>query len=223
MTTKSPVGEKTEMELLKEQIEALTKLVMQSQSASQQEKSEPKPKKERAVRIAKQEKSNDIAPNEYVNVMSLVPNPLNLSTKPRGTGKIFRFEKFGTIKRMFYSELLDVIENHPNFFEGGLFYILDSKVIELNNWNDLYGTILTKDKMESVLNNAPNALQVFEGANDKQRDIIIKFFVEKIVNGQPVDFNLIANINRIGNVDVQKLAEEMKQVNSNMTTPTQAK
>lgn len=213
MKKTSPVGEISEIDLLKQQIEELKALVM-SQSASQQK--EVKPKKERAVRPAKQEKSTDIPLNKYINVMSLVGNKLNLSTKAKGQGKTYSFENFGVIKKMFYSELLDIINNHPNFFEAGYFYILDSEVIESNNWVEMYEKILSKDNMESILNNAPNALQLFEGTNSKQRGVIVEFFVDKILSGQAVDFNLIANINRIGNVDIQQVAKERKEVSDLM-------
>jgi hypothetical protein len=219
MSTKSPVGEQSEIEVLKAQIAELTKLVL-AQSASKQE--EPK-RKEKPVRIAKQEKSKELAPNTYVNVMSLVNNPLNLSTKPRGQGKNFRFETFGTVKRMFYSELLDVIENHPNFFEKGYFYVLDNQVIEMNNYVDLYKKLLTKEMMESIINNTPNAISLFEGAAESQRSIIVEFFVSKIVDGQAVDFNLIANINRIASIDIQKMANDRKEALSMLDNKSENK
>ena len=210
MSSKSPVGEKSEIEVLKEQLAELTKLV-QAQAAFKQETMNEKTKKERPVRPAKQEKSKEISPNTYVNVMSLVDNPLNLSTKPRGQGKPFRFESYGTIKRMFYSELMDVIENHPNFFEKGYFYILDRGVIELNNYVELYDKLLTKEMMDSIVNNAPNAVNLFESAGESQRSLIVEKFVSKIYDGQEVDFNLINNINRISGKDIQKMATERKE------------
>lgn len=203
MIKTSPVGELSEIEVLKKQIEELTKLVMASQQPS-----DIKPKKERPVRLARQEKTKDISPNHYVNVMNLVNNPLNLSTQPRGKGKSFRFEKFGDIKRLFYSELLDVIGNHPNFFEKGYFYVLDSDVIEMNNYVDLYAKLLTKEMMQSIIDNGPSALELFERAGQGQRDIVIEFLVDKVATNQPIDFNLIANINRIGKIDIQKMAND---------------
>ena len=208
MSTKSPVGEKSEIEILKDQIAELRKLVLASQQTSVEVE---KTKKEKPVRPARQEKSKDISPNHYVSVISLVNNVLNLSTKPRGQGKNFRFETFGTIKRMFYSELLEVIENHPNFFEKGYFYILDNEVVQMNNYVELYTKLLTKEMIESIINNSTNAVEMFEKAGEGQRMVIVEFFVSKIVDGQFVDFNLINNINRVGNIDISKMAADRKE------------
>jgi hypothetical protein len=209
MTKTSPVGENAEIEALKKQIEALTKMVSDMSDSKQ----EPE-KKPRATRLAKQEKSKELAPNTYVTIMSLLPNPLNLSTKPRGQGTLFRLEKFGSTKRMFYSQLLEVIENHPNFFEKGFFYVLDNSVIEANNWIELYSKLLTKEMIESILTNSPDAIELFKRAGEGQKDVIINFVIEKITNGEPVDFNLIAKMNEVDGIDINKMAQERKQANS---------
>ena len=206
MKKETPVGEMSELELLKAQIEELKKMITVQNSAAKE-----KTEKEKPVRPARKEKSKELAPNTYVTIMSLVNNVLNLSTKPHGKGKSFRFETFGTTKKVFYSELMEIIENHPNFFEKGYFYILDDEVIKANNYVELYSKLLTKEKIESILNNSNGAIELFEKAGEAQRDIIIEFFVSKIVDGQSVDFNLIANINRIANIDIQKMANDRKE------------
>jgi hypothetical protein len=209
MAKTSPVGENIDIEALKKQVEDLTNLVAALTASKQEE-----PKKTRNVRLAKQEKSKELAPNTYVSIMSLLPNPLNLSTKPRGQGELFRLEKFGSTKRLFYSQLLQIIENHPNFFEKGFFYIMDKEVIEANNWNELYSKLLTKEMIESILNNSPDAIELFKTSGDGQRDVIVNFLIEKIVNGESVDFNLIAKMNDVAGIDINKMAQERKQANS---------
>lgn len=202
----SSVGEKTYEELAQE-VANLTALVTQLLSASEQKK-EKAPRKPRQVKEKVVE--NGLSPNTYVKVMNLLNNPLNLSTRPRGKGKTFRLENFGDIKSMFYSELLEVIENHPNFFSAGYFYILDPRVIEENNYVEVYEKILTKDKMEQIFSNSTGALEMFSSANKKQQNVIIEYFVEKIQKNEPVDFNLIAGMSRTSGIDIMKRAEETK-------------
>lgn len=203
---KSPIDDSKKIEALEKQLEDLKKMII----ASQQEKPKKQPRefKEKVI------KKESLSPNTYVKVMSLVKNPLNLSTKPHGRGKTFRFEEFGTIKPMFYSELLEVIENHPNFFQAGYFYILDSRVIEENNWHEMYSKILTKEQMEDIFVNSSNAVALFSGTNSKQQGVISDYFLERVVSGLPVDRNLIAEISKISGIDIIKRAEESKELSS---------
>jgi hypothetical protein len=192
-------NETNEVEKLKSMVERLSK-----QLSDMKDKKEVKPRGEK-----------EISPNTYIKVMSLVNNKLNLSTKARGQGKVFSFEKFGQIKQMFYSELLDIIEAHPNFFEAGYFYVLDQNVINSGNYNELYEKILTKDQMEQILNGTNQAIPLFESCNEKQRGVICNFFIQKMINGENVDYNLLSNITRISGIDIVKRVQEIKETNDN--------
>ena len=208
--TKSPIGETSEIELLKKQLEELQNAV-KILTASKQE--EPKPKKERTVRLAKQEKSRELNPNTLVDVMSLCGNPLNLSTSKKDPKDTFRFEKLGDMKKLMYSQLLRVIENHPNFFENGFFYVMNEDIVKANNWTELYSKLLTKENIEAVINNSQNAIELFEKAGEKQREVILNIIIEKMSNGESIDFNFIAKLNKIENIDINKMAQDRKEAN----------
>jgi hypothetical protein len=198
----TPLGEVDSTEELRKQVAELTKMV-EALSKSTAEPKQP--------RVAK---TKEMIPNEYVKVMSLVGNKLNLSTRPRGTGKTFSFNAFGDVQTMFYSELLDIINNHPNFFEAGYFYVMDPRVIAMGNYYNTYQKILTKDQIEQILANAGNALELFETANTKQQKVIVDFLIEKIVTNQPVDFNLISKISDLSEINILQRAQEIKENNS---------
>lgn len=197
--SESSFDEKQKIEQLERQL-AEMKSMLESLSA--------KPKRQtRQPREKVEKKLETLSPNTYVKVMSLVNNPLNLGTRPHGKGKMFRFENFGDIKSMFYSELLEVIENHPNFFQAGYFFILDNRVIEENNWHETYSKILSKEQMESVYNNVDGAINLFKTSNAKQQSVIVEYFIDRIIMGKPVDRNLIAEISEISGVDILERAK----------------
>lgn len=152
-----------------------------------------------------------LAPNDYIKVMSLCPYEMCLSTAPRGRGKTFNFKKFGEIKRMFYSDLLDVANNHPNFLEAGYFYILDRDVISANGYEEIYSKILSKEQIESILDNSSEAVSLFESANEKQRMMIIDILIGKLRDNKRVDFNIISAISRISNVDLIGKSREAQE------------
>ena len=83
----------------------------------------------------------DIRPDKYIQVMSLCPHPLNLS---RNRGKPIRFSRFGESKRIIYSDLVDIIDNHPTFTEEGLYYIMNADVIHRHGLEDFYIDILKR-------------------------------------------------------------------------------
>ena len=201
----SLISETNENEKLRNEVEELKKIV--NSLVASKEKEEKKPRQPRRQQSAYEE----ISPNYYVRIMSLVDNPLNLNTKPKGQGKPIRFETFGEIQKVFYSDLLDINRNHKNFLEAGYYLILDEKVIKDIGLEKLYEKVLNKDQIENILTNSENAISLFETANDKQRNVIIDFFVQRIVSGQNVDFNLISNISRISGVDILERSKHIKE------------
>lgn len=196
----SSVGENNTQNNEVEQLKALVEQLSKQVGELSKEKKQPV-----------QRNIKEISPNSYVKVMSLVGDKLNLSTRPHGKGKTFGFEKFGQVKSMFYSELLDVIENHPNFFSAGYFRVLDENVINAGNYNEVYQKILTKEQMELIMANADGAIALFEGANEKQQKVIIQFFIDRIINGEDVDYNLISNISRISGIDIMKKVQDINE------------
>lgn len=208
--TQSPIGDNN-YEELKKQFDELQKQLAEILDASERKKEKREPVK-RVKRDPVEEKVQRLSPDTYVKVMSLVKNPLNLSTAPHGRGKTFRFDEFGIVKSIFYSELLQVIENHPNFFSAGYFYILDSRVIEENNYAEIYNAILTKDQMEEVFSNSQRAIEFFTRANKKQQGVLVEYFVDRVNDGLPVDYNLIAHLSRVSGVDIMKKASDTKDL-----------
>jgi hypothetical protein len=184
---KEPVGKRTTTSELKKQIEELKKQIEDSKS------------NESKGRIVE-----DVAPNERIKVMSLVNNPLTLSTMKSGRGKRFEFDRFGETRNILYSDLLDVNNNHKNFLEAGFYYILDDRVVALEGLEDVYEHILTKDKIEKVLSNEKDAIELFQKANPKQQDVVIRLIKSKLINNEPIDFNLVNELTRVSGRKIQE-------------------
>lgn len=152
-----------------------------------------------------------LKPDDYIKVMSLVNYTLNLSTLGFGKGKIFKFSRFGEMKRILYSDLVDIMESQRKFMESGLFYILDKRVIRHHGLDDIYAKLLDKNKIEEILSGSmENAISLYESANSQQREIINDMFIAKIRDNETVDLNTIAAISRVGKVDLAAKAEEAK-------------
>jgi hypothetical protein len=154
----------------------------------------------------------DIKMTDYVRVMSLFAGHLNLSTQERGKGKVFRFEDFGAVKRMIYSELVDVLEAYSKFAEAGYFIVLDQRVIRNHGLEDAYAKILTKEKIDRITAGSSDAAELFAACNTKQQAIIISMMVEKLRdNPEAIDLNVVDKISRLSKIDIVKKAKESRE------------
>ena len=159
---------------------------------------------------------NTVQPNEYIKVMSLIDNKLNLSTRDHGLGKTFSFEEFGETQDILYSDLMEINNHHRNFLEAGYYYILDDRVVAIASKKDAYKKILTKEQIEKILNNDEAAISLFQKANPKQQEVIVKFIIKKIINNEPVDYNLIDKLSRVSGVNIVEKAKASAEIKDNM-------
>ena len=159
---------------------------------------------------SKEVTNQDISPNAYVKIMSLIDHEMNLSTENFGKGKTLTFEYFGEVKKCLYSELVAIIYRHKNFFDQGKFYVLDDGrgIISELGYDDIYEHILPKDKIERILDSNPEAFNLFQSANEGQQKIIIDMLVKKVRDGGVVDHNLIAEISRSSGIKIEERIEQ---------------
>lgn len=187
----------SQIEEMRKQIEALSK---------------PQ-KKELDVEQEESDYANEIkiSGEDYIKVISLYPSILNLTTEPRGRGKIFSFKQFGEVKRILYRDLVDIMENHTNFLHDGLFLILNRNVVRKHGLDDAYEAILTKDKIEKIMSgNQSDAVNLFKSANEKQQGIIVDLIVDKALAGFEVDLNLLDRLSRIIGYNIAEKIESIK-------------
>lgn len=186
------------VEAMEKEIETLKQLLIASMNNKQPE-AFPKDK-------------NDIRMDEYVEVMSLLPYPLTLTTQPKGGGKAYKFNKLGEKKRILYNDLVDIIEIQQRFLNAGMFYILDERVISRHGLHDLYDNILDKEKLERVIQcDGQDVITFFKSATKKQQEILGDILTQKIVDGEYLDLNIISQIEKVGKISIIRRAEEVRE------------
>jgi hypothetical protein len=147
--------------------------------------------------------------DDYIKVMSLCPNTLALTTS---TNKKFIFREYKEVKRILYSDVVEILEKQPHFAEAGIFYIMDERVVRRHGLNDTYAKLLTKDKLEEIITGSGDtAFGIFKSANETQKKFIIDMLLEKVRDGLDVDMNLVYAISRESKVDIVAKAEEAKE------------
>ena len=152
--------------------------------------------------------------DDFISVMSLLPYPLNLSSRAGGQGRLIKFTRFGEVKKILYKDLVDIMENNSNFLEAGYFYILHPALIRHHGLGDVYSTILTKEKIEEVLGvSSEKSLELYNSANFKQQEVILQALIDKVKESpDSLDLNMVDKISRVAKVDIIKRAEEARKL-----------
>ncbi len=165
-----------------------------------------------------EEAGQKIDSDSYIPIMSLTPYSLNLSTKEMGQGSIKKFTKFGEVKRILYRDLVDIMETNPTFLKAGFYYILDPRVIRFHGLDEIYTKILTKEKIDEILDfNSEEGLALYNSANEEQQKIIIGLIVDKLVdNPRSVNLNVVDSISRISGVKIYERVDSAKMMLENM-------
>src|SRR5258706_3975775 len=165
-------------------------------------------------KLRNQEEDLEFRLDSYIEVMSLYPGKLNLSTEPSGKGKRFSFNDFGEVKRILYNDLASVMENYRSFMEKGYFYILNERIIRKHGLNDMYANILSKSMIEKILNcDSKLAVKLYQSATPAQRENIDSMLVQEMKVNE-LDLNIISQISKISGTDLSKLAEEAKALDA---------
>ena len=153
-----------------------------------------------------------ILADEFIEIVSLTPYKLNLSTEQGGKGRVVKFEKFGDSRRVSYSDLVRIIDTNQSFLESGYFYILDERVVKKHGLSYAYDTILTKDKLERVFDLSPNSVALYKSAGEAQRKFIHQIILDKLIKNTDVDLNVISQIEKIGGISLIQSANEAKEM-----------
>jgi len=159
--------------------------------------------------IEYEEEEFDISPTSYVKVMSLLPHRLNLCTKERGQGNVYKFDTLFQIKRIIYKDLSEILEVNRNFLESGYFIILNKKVVRLNGLDEIQDKNLDKEKIEKIFLGTDEGLSLYVSASETQQKVIIDTLVEKMIaNPNSVDLNTVDKISRISKINLSQKAED---------------
>lgn len=171
-----------------------------------------------------QAKRDRVLLDDYVPVMSLIPYRLNLSTKEGGQGDIKKFTRFGEVKNILYKDLVDIIEVDRSFMEAGYFYILDPVVIRQHGLDEVYSKILTKEKIDEILNNINTeyCIDLYNSANPEQQKVIVHLLIEKMkADSSSVNLYTVDRISRLSKIDIAAKAEQEKNFQAELAEQNQ--
>lgn len=171
-----------------EEMMAQMKVLMQAQS-----------KTEDSINV--EDKSKALRNIKFIN---MCPGNINL----RGT-RMHRIEGQYKYKMIPESEAFSVVNNMPETVSSGMVYIDDAEFVHKCDLDEIYRHILSADKLKALLKqSAVDICEVYKGATDQQKQIIVDTISNMVLDGQSVDANVLVKIGELSGknlIDIEPL------------------
>ena len=166
--TKTEKALQEEIELLKQQLQALTN-----------------------AGIIPNNNTKNVKRN--IKFVNMVAGNLNL----RGN-RTHRFEGQFATKNISESEAVAIIQNMPETISSGMVYIADAQFVKDYELEDIYENILSDKTLKQLLSKDANSVyEVYQNANDTQKQIIINMVQEKQLNNEAIDANILIRLSKV--------------------------
>ena len=121
-------------------------------------------------------------PDAMIRLQSLTKGELCLNVNGSVT---INFDKYGDIKPVLYSELMNIVNNNRRFAEEGAFYIMDDASVKYLGLSRYYDNILSYDEIESLESYSDDELRtIIPKISDFQKDVVSLVFANRIYNDE---------------------------------------
>lgn len=156
--------------------------------------------------------------SKKVKVVNLMSNPLNISTEPNGRGRIYAFKEYGDTKLIKYDDLVEIVSSYPNTMEKGLAYICDKEAVEALGLTEEYKTLFDKATMDRIVwLRSETDLDLFLGMDINLQESVALGIAEKLNANERIDLNYIRTIRDKTGIDIEAIAEDLKDRNRKST------
>jgi hypothetical protein len=212
-TTVSTVDDERLNRLEKENAELkdqLTQLIALMTAKGEEEKATTKATPATIVEEVSNDVPDEPSPNKMIRILSLCRGSLNLARDESGNGKV-NFSKYGEVKTVLYSSLVDIVNYNRSFAETGKFYILDKAAVYYLGLKDVYTRLVTNDVLDNICNYEDVDIdRIISTTEESQIETMVKNLVDKIYNGATVDLNKVQIISKATGVDIMAKVNEMR-------------
>lgn len=145
--------------------------------------------------------SNDVGADEEILVISLTPNKLNLVGNDGSV--LFAFDNMYEEQYIDYASLKEIVRANRDMAKSGRFYILDERVVNKLRLKNNYKNILTPEQLKKLFTvSADKAIDLYNLANDMQRQTIIELVKQAKFNSENVDYNLLQKFSELSGIDL---------------------
>lgn len=143
--------------------------------------------------------SNNANSNRTVSVISTVPNMYSLSTGEMGTGKIYRFPKFGHKEKIKYKDMIDILSVYGHQFEKGMAIFENRQdAIDLD-MEDVFDQVLNTEQLTSLVElKHDEAVDIILNMDERIQENVVIMIGKKLFEGFEYDYNKIKKLEEAG-------------------------
>lgn len=142
-------------------------------------------------------------------VISQFMGKLVISTEGNGVGTVYRFENFGDVHDIPFSDLKDIVKNKPNFAKEGLYYIANKNAVKKLRLTKEYEHIISNDLFERLLDEKSDVIiKAYENAPKLQQEQIVSMIDDRLANNKEVDGNVLVKIGKLCGRDFLHVTED---------------
>lgn len=144
-----------------------------------------------------------------VVVISQFMGKLVISTEGNGIGTVYRFEEFGDVQDIPFSDLKEIVKNKPNFAKEGLFYIANDKAVKKLRLTKEYEHIIHNDLFAHLLDEKSDVIvKAYQNAPKLQQEQIVAMIDERLAANKEVDGNVLMKIGKLCSRDFLRVTED---------------
>ena len=126
--------------------------------------------------------------------------------------RLYHLEKQFDYRLFSENEAKIIVNNMPQSISNGFIYIADSDFVQECELEDVYDSLLSDEQLKNLLNkNYSDVCEIYKNASDHQKKIIIDMIVDKKLNDQKIDANILMELGKICGkdlLDIEPLNEE---------------
>lgn len=201
---------------INKQLSELLQVIMSNKSKEEGSEVSPKPTQKQKTQNTPKQNQPMRSPrsDELIKLQSLTKGELCLSV---GGKVVVDFEKYGDIKPILYSELVNVVNQNRTFAEQGNFYIMDERAVYHLGLSRYYDNLVSGDFIDNIQDYDDDTLRsIVPSLSDVQKYTISRVLSDAIYHDERVDHNKIELISKLCGIDIQEQVRQMREVARNM-------
>lgn len=162
------------------------------------------------------DENDKVSPDDYIEIISMCPTMLTLTTEPKGRGNHYTWVNYGDVRQIVYSQWQEILTNHgsglyTDFIRKGYVYINNPAAVKKSGLQEVYKKLLSPEKMNEVLEcNSETSVDLFNSTIKDQQLNICKILIDRIARGANYDLNVIDKLSRSSGIKLMEMAEDAK-------------
>lgn len=152
--------------------------------------------------------------DELIRLCSLTHGELNLNLDGRPA---ISFRKYGDIKPVLYSKLVNVVNENRGFAECGDFYIMDERAVYHLGLSEYYKRIYPLEVLNNIETYSEDKIKdILSRMCRTQKETVVINIAQKMYDNASINQNSVKVIENSLDIDIHDMVKTMREIDENM-------